>query len=231
MIIQPSEFPGSHERHLLRKASNPLFEELQVELSDEALLGVQQLDHELAASFSDDFQALLEQSGTLDSNVDSEKVLLIKDRLDQAYETASAIAGEHSEACSALSKLLSIVMAAIRQGAGNDAKAHHELDQEENARQAHFQLLESPLVADLLNPQSVISARELLPVCLSADKEEILLAVQLFDISQLEILLGQGVQLLERIADDHASEKQAAQEKLYWIQGYIEFLKASAEDD
>lgn len=224
MIIKPSEFPGSHERHLLRKVKNPLFEERQLELSDDLLLDAQRLDHDLLLAFMNEFRDLLHTTTNLTGNVDSDTVLGIKDRLDRAYETASAVADDQRNAKQAIAGLLKVLMSAVRQGAGEDAHAQQELDQEEAARDAHFQLMESQLVADLLNPESVIKAPELLATLLTANKDDLLLAVQLFDISQLEVLIGQGVQLLERIPTEAERVRLAADEKLVLIQGYIEFL-------
>lgn len=224
MIIKPGEFPGSHERHLLRKANNPLFEEQQLELSDDLLLDAQRLDHDLLLAFMSEFRELLHTTTNLAGNVDSDTVLGIKDRLDRAYETASAVADDQHNAKQAMAGLLKALMVAVRQGAGDDAHAQQELDQEDSARDAHFQLMESQLVADLLNPESVIEASELLATLLTADKDDILLAVQLFDVAQLEILIGQGVQLLERMPESTESVQAAAGEKLVLIQGYIEFL-------
>jgi hypothetical protein len=226
MIIQPSDFPGSHERHLLRKANNPLFEDQQAELDDDTLLDAQRLDHELLSDFMTEFRELLHTTTHLAGNVDSDTVLGIKDRLDRAYETASAVGDDQSSAKQAIAKLVGALMVAVRQGAGDDAHARQELDQEDAARDAHYRLMESALVADLLNPQSVIQASELVATLLSSDKDDILLAVQLFDISQLEILIGQGVQLLERLPAEHEAVKTAATEKLVLIQGYIEFLNS-----
>lgn len=226
MIIKPSEFPGSHERHLLRKANNPLFENQQVELDDETLLDAQRLDHELLSAFMTEFRDLLHTTTNLAGNVDSDTVLGIKDRLDRAYETASAVADDQSSAKQAIAKLVKALMVAVRQGAGNDAQAQQELDQEDAARDAHYQLMESQLVADLLNPESVIQAHELVATLLSSVKEDILLAVQLFDIDQLEVLIGQGVQLLERLPAGHEAVKAEAEQKLVLIQGYIEFLNS-----
>nr|CAA6799719.1 MAG: Unknown protein [uncultured Thiotrichaceae bacterium] len=230
MIIKPSDFPGSHERHLLRKANNPLFEERQIELDDEALMNAQGLDHDLLVAFMTEFRELLHQTTNLSGNVESDTVLGIKDRLDRAYETASAVADDQTHARQAISKLLGTLMVAVRQGAGDDAHAQQELDQEDSARDAHFQLMESQLVADLLNPDSVITAEELVATLLSSDKDDILLAVQLFDISQLEVLIGQGVQLLERLPEPHAGSKAESEQKLVLIQGYIEFLNTQSID-
>ena len=230
MILKPSDFPGSHERHLLRKANNSLFEGQQLELDDDLLLDAQRLDHDVLLAFMAEFRDLLHKTTNLAGNVDSETVLGIKDRLDRAYETASAVADDQSHSKQSIAKLLSTLMIAVRQGAGDDAHAQQELDQEDAARDAHFQLMESQLVADLLNPDSVIKAPELIATLLSSDKDDILLAVQLFDISQLEILIGQGVQLLERLPREHERVKEEAEQKLVLIQGYIEFLNSQRVD-
>ncbi|MEZ5534184.1 MAG: hypothetical protein R3F02_01040 [Thiolinea sp.] len=229
MIVQTSEFPGSHERQLLRKANNPLFENHQVELNDDTLLEAQRLDHELLTGFMKEFRELLYTTSNLAGNVDSDTVLGIKDRLDRAYETASAVADDQTHSKQAIARLIKTLMVAIRQGAGDDAHAQQELDHEEAAREAHYQLLESQLVADLLNPESVIKANELTASLLSAEKEDILLAVQLFDIEQLEILIGQGVQLLNRLPSDYGAVKAPAEQKLALIQGYIEFLRSRSD--
>ncbi|CAA6825836.1 MAG: Unknown protein, partial [uncultured Thiotrichaceae bacterium] len=206
----------------------PLFEDQQLELDDDVLLDAQRLDHDVLLSFMTEFRELLHKATGLTGNVDSDTVLGIKDRLDRAYETASAVADDQSHSKQAIAKLLSTLMVAVRQGAGDDAQAQQELDQEDAARDAHFQLMESQLVADLLNPESVIKAPELVATLLSSDKDDILLAVQLFDIAQLEMLIGQGVQLLERLPQSCGSVKAAAEQKLVLIQGYIEFLNSQA---
>ena len=114
-------------------------------------------------------------------------------------------------------------MGAIRQGAGNDMQAHQELDQEEQARKAHFSLLESPLVTDLLNPESVIKENHLIPTLLSSNKEELSQVVQIFDESQLGLIIDGGEKLVRELIEDDQHISNAA-ENLVFIQGYIEFL-------
>jgi hypothetical protein len=221
MIIKPSEHPGSHERHLLRKASNPLFP-FALTLDDDNLIDAQRLDHEAMQTFNTEFRALLEETTSLSGNVDSDVILQLKDRLDRAYETASSIGGDTTAMKGAIRKLLSFMMASVRRGAGNDAQAHMELDQEEMAREAHFTLLDAPLVADLLHPASPIHPDELVPTLLSADKDELQLALQMFDEVQLLAILSQGAALLEQLQGEGVNVS-APQEKLAFMQGYAEF--------
>jgi hypothetical protein len=221
MIIKTSGHPGSHERHLLRKAGNPLFADA-IELNDDTLLAAQQRDHEELTAFHAEFRSLLEATTAMAGNVDSEVILQLKDRLDQTYELAATVAEDQSKAKEAIHKLLRYIMAAVRQGAGSDFQAHQELDQEEAAREAHFTLLESKLVADLLNPHSPIHTDELIPTLLSSSKDELQLALQIFDEMQLLMVLSEGAKLLEQLQDNGVNADDA-QQKLAFMQGYAEF--------
>ncbi|MGB3917333.1 MAG: hypothetical protein WBL07_07845 [Thiothrix litoralis] len=221
MIIKPSEHPGSHERHLLRKASNPLFP-FAPTLDDDNLIDAQRLDHEALQTFNRDFHELLEETTSLAGNVESDVILQLKDRMDRAYESASSLGHDVSKTKDAIRKLLSFIMASVRRGAGTDMQAHQELDQEESAREAHFALLDAPLVADLLNPNSPIHPDELVPTLLSADKDELQVALQMFDEVQLLAILNQGAALLEQLQNEGVNVS-LPQEKLAFIQGYAEF--------
>ncbi|WML90502.1 hypothetical protein RCF98_16225 [Thiothrix lacustris] len=221
MIIKPSEHPGSHERHLLRKASNPLFP-FAPTLDDDNLIDAQRLDHEALQTFNRDFHELLEETTSLAGNVESDVILQLKDRMDRAYESASSLGHDVSKTKDAIRKLLSFIMASVRRGAGTDMQAHQELDQEESAREAHFALLDAPLVADLLSPNSPIHPDELVPTLLSADKDELQVALQMFDEVQLLAILNQGAALLEQLQNEGVNVS-LPQEKLAFIQGYAEF--------
>jgi hypothetical protein len=222
MIIYPSEHPGSFERHLLRKVGNPLFAD-KVELNDDTLLDAQHRDHDELAAFHTEFRRLLETTTSLAGNVDSEQILQLKDQLDRAYELASTVGEDQTKTKGAIRKLLSYIMAAVRRGAGNDFQAHQELDQEDTAREAHFTLLESKLVADLLQPNSPIHTDELIPTLLSASKEELQLALQILDEMQLLMILSEGAKLLEQL-QNAGVDVTVAQQKLAFMHGYAEFI-------
>ena len=198
---------GPHERHYLRKAGNPLFDD-NTTASAPALSTAKNKDHEMLVAYHHELQAVLQETVNLKPNEESDVILGLKERLDRLYETAAAVSDNRPQHQAAIVQLLEVIMAAVRKGAGNDAQAINELEQEAVARQAHFQLLESALVADLLNPDSPIQEKELVPTLLSSEQPDILLALQIFDESQLLLILHEAEQLLEKLSlPDRVAQK------------------------
>ncbi|WP_428609988.1 hypothetical protein [Sedimenticola sp.] len=196
-----STFPGKRERHLLRKQHNPLFPQAERRITESQLEEAQRLDHEELVAFISHFRSLVHEAIQLPDSADSELILSIKERLDQTYEQAARMADDQREIREGVEKLVAVVMQAVRKGAGNDAVALQELADEEAARAAHYALLTYPLVADLLDPESVIAEHELLPSLLSDSPEALQAACSLFDQPQLEALIEAGKALLEETAD------------------------------
>jgi hypothetical protein len=102
------------------------------------------------------------------------------------------LADDQSPNKEAIRKLVEVIMKSVWKGAGNDTLAHQELEQEEIARQAHFDLLESALVADLLDPDSLITQEDLLATLLCAEEVDFEAALTLFDPPQLKSLLAEA---------------------------------------
>lgn len=223
MIFKPSDHPGSFERHLLRKIDTPLFLD-SPQLNDETLETAQRQDHDILVQFMQTFQQTLEQTIELKGNEESDIILGLKDKLDKLYEQASAVGDDQTKVREGIIKLLEVIMLSVRKGAGDDAHAHQELDQEEQARKAHFALLDSSLVADLLNPASPIAEDELVPVLLTAEKEELALLVQLFDQQQIQMLIGKSATLIAQL-NEQAVDTSNASENAVFIQGYLEYLR------
>ncbi|MES9812695.1 MAG: hypothetical protein ACH255_06005 [Candidatus Thiodiazotropha sp.] len=192
MSLLFSERPGRHERHLLRKHDNPLFPEAARQLTQAQLREAQRRDHEELVAYIGDLRGLVGEAVALGPHEQSDLILGLKERLDQAYETACRLADDQTPNKEAIKKLVEVIMRSVWKGSGNDTLAHQELEQEEIARRAHYELLESPLVADLLDPESPIAQDELLPALLSADQTEFEAAVTLFDPVQLDALLTQA---------------------------------------
>jgi hypothetical protein len=155
----------------------------------------------------------------------SDIILDLKARLDKAYETACRLADDQTPNKEAIHKLVAVIMRAVWKGAGNDNLAQQELEQEEVARKSHFELLEHPLVADLLDPDSLIQKQELLPSLLSADRASFEAAVTLFDPAQLAALCEEGDALLaER---KHAGDLQTARQRLEALKALVLELNPS----
>lgn len=197
------EYAGMHERHLLRKDRNPLYG--GEDFPAEAYLEARRLDAEEHQRFQEDMREVIQQAINLEPNAESEVVLSLRGRLDELYTRCSGL-GEHCiEHKQALRKLIDIVMKAVWQAAADDPQARMELEQEELARQQHFLLLEYPLIADLMRPDTPIAQDELLPTLLQAEEEELEAVVWMFDPQQLRDIREQAESLLSRLsAEGHA---------------------------
>ncbi|MCU7960537.1 MAG: hypothetical protein KZQ58_11200 [gamma proteobacterium symbiont of Bathyaustriella thionipta] len=194
--------PGRWERHLQRKQGNPLFAAGAATVNDESIRRAQHQDRQELTDFMRDFEQLVMEVASLDAQVESDVVLELKSRLDQAWEKSSLLAGDQSELQNAIEQLLAVIMLSIRQGAADDPKAQNELKQEEEARRAHFELLKFPLIGDLLDPDSVIKADELLPTLLSEPDEVFYAAAGFFDEQQCSQMYSQGLRLLQQLQDE-----------------------------
>ncbi len=209
MNLQFSLMPGRHERHAMRKYNNPLFAEQDRTLSQAALTETQRLDHEELVAYIVDLRKLVGEAVSLGPHEQSEVILDLKERLDKYYEQACRLADDQSPNKQAIRKLVEVIMRSVWKGAGNDTVAHQELQQEEVARATHYDLLETPLVADLLDPDSLIREEELLPVLMSASTQDFEAAITLFDPDQLRSLIQQGDALLARAGEDEIWQQVA----------------------
>ncbi len=206
-----SQQPGRYERHLLRKFNNPLFPAEERDVTPEQLLEAQRLDHEELVEFINGFRALVQRTVNLKPNEEIDAVLKIKGQLDIAYEQASGLADDQSETKNAIRKLTQIIVNSIRANSMNDSLIHEELRQEEEARNTHCTLLQHPIVADLLHPESLILEHELAPSLLSEDQQGLQAALELFDHAQLQIICEDGTKLLKQLASTGDVPQQAQQ--------------------
>ena len=221
----PSENPGAHERHLIRRSNNPLFGERKTEVNSDTLMEVQKKDHDILQAFMVDIRNIMVQATSLKPNEDSEVILEVKDKLDKLYAASVTVADDQSRVKESIKKLLVVIMSSVRKGAGDDAHALQELEQEEMARQANFTFLESKLVADILDPDSPIEDKDLIPTLLSAEKDDLALASQLFDSEQISFILTQGELLVNQLEKD-GEDIRAAAENFVFIEGYQQFLES-----
>ncbi|MCW8933758.1 MAG: hypothetical protein OQK98_03450 [Gammaproteobacteria bacterium] len=198
-----SKKPGSRERLLRRQFNNPLFGETSIEPFD-----IQDARREDAAEvemFMQEFRDLVKQVTELEPSADVELVLKLKESLDKTYEMSAGLAGDQAEIREMIKRLLSMMMQSMWKAVANDATGISKLEMEEQARQAHFALLEHPFIADLLSPESLIDEALMVPCLLSEPAETVILAVQLFDPQQQLMVYQQGVELLKGL--DETNER------------------------
>lgn len=206
-----SSKPGMRERHLRRKYQNPLFGDVTITVAD--IEQAQREDEEEVNQFVNHFRDLVQQSVELDPNADADVVLKLKEMLDKSYEQCAGLVGDQEELKGMIKRLLQSIMQAMWKGVGQDAQAHSKLQNEEQARQAHFALLEYPLVGDLIRPDSLIDETELVAVLLSESADNVRMAMQLFSPEQQAQLCQQAVELIERMAQ-HGSVPETARQRL-----------------
>lgn len=203
-----SSQPGARERHLKRQYQNVLFPQAQREFNEQRLSGARYMDEKEQEEFLQTFHSLLEQVAELKANEGSELMLELKSQLDQNYELCSGLMGEHQSEKDAIIKLVAVIMASIKQSAAGDPEAEHNLQEEELARNTHFQLLQFPLVADLLRPRSPIAQNDLVPTLLSESEGAIRAAFQLFDKEHQTLICQQAKELLvENVQEDLSAAK------------------------
>ncbi|QKQ27767.1 hypothetical protein [Candidatus Reidiella endopervernicosa] len=199
-----SELPGSRERHLQRRDGNLLFPESVRNPDPAEILAARQADAADADRFVEELQSALEQAVSLPPNAESDVVLKLRGDIERLYEQSIALPGDHSNERNGLQKLYEVVMRAVRGAAGDDRLAMKELEDAEAARALHLKLLEYPLVADLLQPESPIGEDELLPTLLSEPVEVVKAVLTMFDQDQQVVLQQHGRELMERLkAEGH----------------------------
>lgn len=191
------DYVGMYERHLLRKDRNPLFG--APELSVEAFIEARQQDQQEQIGFQQAMATAIQQAINLEPNATSEVVLALRGQLDQLYIRCCSMGESCDEHKQALRKLIDIVMKAVWQAAADDPMARLELEHEELARQQHFLLLEYPLIADLMRPDSPVAQQELVPTLLQADEDELEAVLWMFEPQQLQQIRHEAETLLRQL--------------------------------
>lgn len=201
--------PGRRERHLRRRHESPLFAWPPQEVPPEDLLAAQKADHDDMLAFREGFRELIQRAVDLPPDAGSDAVLSLKEALEAQYEQSYALPEDHAEERAALKRLIDLTMKTLWRHAGSDPTAQQELSDEETARAIHFRLLEQPLVADLLHPDSGIGPQDLAPTLLCATDPEIEAACELFDGRELNEVLQQAEARLEALSEQGVELSQA----------------------
>lgn len=197
MTLQFSAQPGCWERHIQRRYNNPLFASSPT-ITAQTLQAAQQRDATERLAFEKGFTELLEETSSLDNQVEAEVILRIKQRIDSLYEQCAGLGGDYQQAKTALRKLVDIVMQAIKSSSADKPELLTQLEEETFAREMHFQLLEHSLVAHLLHPETPISEEDIVPTLLSEEESGLRAAMSLFTPEQQQILCDAAEALLNQ---------------------------------
>ncbi len=204
-----SKLPGRRERLLKRQFENPLFGDIKIEPFD--IQDARRDDSADVEKFINGFRDLVVQVTELKPSADADVVLKLKEALDKTYEASAGLAGDQAEIREMIKRLLGMMMQSMWKAVGNDAMGISKLEMEEQARQAHFALLAHPFIADMLAPDSVVNEALLLPSLLSEASQTVILAVQLFEPQQQQLLYQRGLELLSGLDENHPRVQQARQ--------------------
>lgn len=220
-VITDSVGLGMYERHLQRKDGNPLYRLPVTDYSAEEFIQARHHDNEQLHIFHDEMRSVIQQAIELDANVESEVILELRGKLDQLYARCSGFGNSCGEHKQNIRKLIDLVMKAVWQAAGDDPQARMELEQEEMARQQHFRLLEYPLVADMLLPDSPIESDELVPTLLLAKSDELEAVIWMFEPGQLQQICNDAEALLKQRKEE-GFELETAWDRLKMMQDHVE---------
>lgn len=198
MSIQFSTRPGTHERQQKRKHNNPLFDDFDSVTAD-SVEAARKKDEQAYHDFIAEFEKLVEDILALPPQAETQDILDLKARLDQAFEASCILPGDLEPIHDAIQKLIAPMMQAIYKNAQNDPVALGTLEEEDNARALHWSLLENPLIADLLIETSAVQPEELTATLLSEHEALLKHAMELLSPEQLNAILDEATDKLDRL--------------------------------
>jgi hypothetical protein len=213
--------PGPRERQLQRKLNNPLFAGSAIITQQDVDLAQRQ-DHLAMQAFMEQFRELVQRAVSLEQNVESEAVLLLKARLERQYAVCSGLAGQPVAIREAIRKLIGAISASLRTASRDDPQALEKLDMDEQHTMLHLQLCDHLIVSDILNPDEIIGNNEQIPALLNETEEGLQAALALFPPERIRLMVEESRVLLNKVeAEGHslpaAWQRLAQMED--WLQG------------
>jgi hypothetical protein len=204
MTLRFSKQPGPRERQLQRRLNNPLFT-ARISISQQDVNAAQSRDHVAMQQFMEEFRELVQRAVTLDKNVESETILLLKAQLEQQYAVCSGLSGQPVAIQDAIRKLISAISSTLRSTSQDDPHALEKLQKDEEHTQLHLHLCDQLIVSDILNPDEVIGSEELIPTLLNESSEGLQAALALFPPERIGLMIEDAKILLGKIeAEGHS---------------------------
>ncbi|MFA6904178.1 MAG: hypothetical protein WC236_13970 [Gallionellaceae bacterium] len=198
MTLHFSAKPGPRERHLQRKNNNPLFTAAGA-ITQQDIQLAQQQDQVAMQQFMEQFRELVQRAVSLDKNVESDVVLLLKAQLEQQYAVCTGLAGEPAALQEALRKLIAAISSTLRATSRDDPHALEKLRNDEEHTALHLQLCDHLIVSDLLNPDGIIGSEEQIPALLNEPQDALQAALALYPPERIVVMVGEARVLLKKI--------------------------------
>lgn len=196
--------PGPRERQLQRKLNNPLFA-VSGAITQQTIEEAQRQDQDAMQQFMQQFRELVQRAVTLDKNVESDVVLLLKAQLEQQYAVCTGLPGQPAAIQEAIKKLITAISSTLRATSKDDPHALEKLSNDEEHTRLHLQLCDYLIVSDILNPDEIISSEEQIPTLLNETEDALQAALALFSPERIELMVKEGSILLEKIeAEGHS---------------------------
>lgn len=210
MTLNFSSQPGPRERQLQRRLNNPLFGATN-KITRQTIQDAQQHDQLSMQQFMEQFRDLVQRAVTLDKNVESDVILLLKAQLEHQYAVCAGLPGQPVAILDAIKKLIDTISSSLRSTSNDDPHALEKLSADEAHTALHFQLCAHLIVSDILNPDEVIRDDEQLPALLNESEESLQAALALFPPERIRTLVDEGKLLLKRIEAEGHNLPQAWQ--------------------
>lgn len=202
--LQFSIQPGPRERQLQRRLNNPLFGAAG-SITQQDIQAAQRQDNRAMQQFMEQFRELVQRAVTLDKNVESEVILLLKAQLEQHYAVCTGLPGQPVAIQDAIKKLIAAISSTLRATSKDDPDALEKLDKDEEHTRLHLHLCDYLIVSDILNPDEIISSDEQIPTLLNESEDALQAALALFPPERIKLMIAEGQALLKKIeAEGHS---------------------------
>jgi hypothetical protein len=208
MTFNFSPQPGPRERQLQRRLNNPLFG-ASAAITQSAIQAARQQDQLAMQQFMEQFRDLVQRIVTLDKNVESDVILLLKAQLEHHYAVCTGLPGQPVAIQDAIKKLINTISSTLRSASKDDPPALEKLSTDEAHTALHLQLCDHLIVSDILNPDEVIRDDEHIPSLLNESEEALQAAMALFPPERVRTLVDEGRVLLEKTEAEGHSLPQA----------------------
>ena len=193
--------PGPRERHLQRKNNNPLFAN-PLAITQHTVQMARQQDLVALQQFMEQFRELVQRAVSLDVNVESDVILLLKAQLEQQYAVCTGLAGQPAAIQEALKKLIATINSTLRATSRDDPHALEKLDKDDEHTALHLLLCDHLIVSDILNPDGIISNDEQIATLLNESDDALQAALALFPPERISEMVEEAKILLEKIEDE-----------------------------